>query len=163
MGVAERTGLSLKGVAAPGHFLTSYETIDKPLFLDAFHAGKILTYDEAVEWLVETQVVARDKTRAALEPVGPRQIIIRMLNNLKTLYAKQGDWRACRKVQHRLLALSPAAYNERRDWAVISIRAGHSGQAIEMLESCLATCPPDEREFLEKQRQEAHGKLAQWN
>jgi hypothetical protein len=34
---------------------------------------------------------------------------------------------------------------------------------MEMLERCLATCPPDEREFLQKQRQEAQGKLAQWN
>jgi regulator of sirC expression with transglutaminase-like and TPR domain len=163
MGVAERTGISLRGVSAPGHFLACYETIDKPLFLDAYHAGKILSYGEAVEWLKESQGVAPDNARQALEPVGARPIIIRMLNNLKTLYAKQGDWRACWKVQHRLLALTPAAYNERRDWAVISLKAGHSARAIEMLESCLATCPSDEREFLERQRQEAHGKLAQWN
>ncbi len=163
MAVAERMGLPLQGVAAPGHFLTSYETLDTPLFIDAFHAGKVLTYSECVQWLGETQGAAPEVLRKALEPVGPRQIVIRMLNNLKTLYAKQGEWRSCCKVQHRLLALQPAAYNERRDWAVIALKAGRSGQALKMLEHCLEGCPPDEREFLEKQRQEAHGQLAQWN
>ena len=163
MAVAERTGVTLKGVAAPGHFLTCYETIDTPLFVDAFSHGKVLTYDECAAWLEETQGVARENVRSALQPVGARPIIIRMLNNLKTLYAKQGEWPACWKVQHRLLALQPAAYNERRDWAVICVKAGRAGQAIAMFEELLKTCPAEEREFLEKQRHEAHGKQARWN
>lgn len=163
MAVAGRTGIPLLGVAAPGHFLTCYETIDTPLFVDAFAGGKIRTFEETAAWLQETQRVSRENARSALQPVGPRLIIIRMLNNLKTLHAKQGDWRACWKVQHRLLALQPAAYNERRDWAVISVKAGRAGQALEMLDRCLDTCPPEDRAFLESQRQEARGKLAQWN
>lgn len=163
MAVAERVGVPLKGVAAPGHFVACYETIDTPLFVDAFAGGKVLTYDECVAWLEETQGVGRENVRGALAPVGPRLIIIRMLNNLKTLYAKQGEWPACWKVQHRLLALQPAAYNERRDWAVISVKAGHSAPAIAMLEDLLKTCPAEEREFLQKQQREAHGKQARWN
>jgi regulator of sirC expression with transglutaminase-like and TPR domain len=163
MAVAERLGVPLRGVAAPGHFLTSYETIDTPLFIDAFNGGKVRTFDETVAWLEQTQEVPLDKARGALEPVGPRLIVIRMLNNLKTLYARQGRWRECWRVQHRLLALQPAVYNERRDWAVISLKAGRAGPAMEMFERCLATCPAEEREFLQQQRQEAQGKLAQWN
>ncbi|HLJ09823.1 MAG TPA: transglutaminase-like domain-containing protein [Planctomycetaceae bacterium] len=163
MAVAERTGVPLSGVAAPGHFLTRYETFDSPLFVDAFGGGKILAYGDCVSLLEKTQGVDREQARAALEPVGPRLIIIRMLNNLKTLYAKQRDWQSCWKVQHRLLALHPATYGERRDWAVISVQAGRAGPALEMIDSCLATCPPEEKTFLEKQRTEALGKLAKWN
>jgi regulator of sirC expression with transglutaminase-like and TPR domain len=163
MGVAERVGVPLKGVAAPGHFVTCYETIDTPLFVDPFAKGKILTYDECVNWLEETQGLARENARSALAPVGPRLIIIRMLNNLKTLYARQRDWAACWKVQHRLLALQPATYNERRDWAVISVKAGHSVPAIAMLDELLKTCPDEERELLQKQHREAHGQQARWN
>jgi regulator of sirC expression with transglutaminase-like and TPR domain len=90
-------------------------------------------------------------------------IIIRMLNNLKTLYARQEDWQPCCRVQYRLLALQPAEYSERRDWAVISLRAGRAAGALEMLEACLKVCPADEREFLEQQKAAAHGKLARWN
>jgi regulator of sirC expression with transglutaminase-like and TPR domain len=162
MAVAGAAGLSLKGVGAPGHFLTRFDTLDKPLFVDAFGGGLVMTYKECAARL-EAQGVERRLIRRALEPVGPRVIMIRMLNNLKTLYARQEHWQSCWRVQHRLLALQPAEYGERRDWAVISIRAGHAGGALEMLESCLRTCPAEEREFLEKQKIAAHGKLAQWN
>lgn len=161
--VARRAGIDLAGVGAPGHFLTRYDTIDVPLFVDAFAAGKILTRDECVARLEETQGVPRANARAALEPVGPRLIIIRMLNNLKTLYAKQRDWKACWKVQHRLLALQPAVYSERRDWGVISVKAERGGPALAMLESCLKTCPAEEREFLNSQVTAAKGQLAKWN
>jgi regulator of sirC expression with transglutaminase-like and TPR domain len=163
MAVAEVTGVALQGVGAPGHFLTRLDTLHKPLFLDPYAGGSVLTYDECVERFMTDQGLDRRGIRRALEPVGPRVVIIRMLNNLKTLYAKQEDWRPCWHVQHRLLALQPADYSQRRDWAVISIRAGRAGAALEMLEACLKTCPADEREFLEQQLAAAHGKLAQWN
>ncbi|HEY3967952.1 MAG TPA: tetratricopeptide repeat protein [Planctomycetaceae bacterium] len=163
MAVAEEAGVALKGVGAPGHFLTRYDTFDTPLFVDAFAGGQVLTYDECAERLVATQGVDRNHVRRALEPVGPRLIIIRMLNNLKTLYARQEDWQPCCRVQYRLLALQPAEYSERRDWAVISLRAGRAAGALEMLEACLKVCPADEREFLEQQKAAAHGKLARWN
>jgi len=163
MSVAKAAGIELLGVEAPGHFLTRYETFDTPLFVDAFAGGAILTYDECAQRLETAQGVPHDEVRQAIEPVGPRLIVIRMLNNLKTLYAKQEEWKACWKVQHRLLALQPARYGERRDWAVISLKAGRSGPALEMLEACLETCPPEEREFLEQQKRFAHGKLARWN
>ena len=163
MAVAKAAGIELSGVGAPGHFLTRYETFDTPLFVDAFAGGSIMTYAECARRLETTQGVSPDEVRQAIEPVGPRLIIIRMLNNLKTLYLKQDEWQACWKVQHRLLALQPALYGQRRDWAVISLKAGRSGPALEMLEACLATCPAEDKEFLEQQKRIAHGKLAQWN
>jgi regulator of sirC expression with transglutaminase-like and TPR domain len=163
MAVAKAAGIELSGVGAPGHFLMRYETFDTPLFLDAFAGGTILSYDECARRLESAQGVSPDDVSQVIEPVGPRFIIIRMLNNLKSLYAKRGEWKACWKVQHRLLALQPAKYAERRDWAVISLKAERSRPALEMLEACLATCPPEEKEFLEQQRRAAHGKLAQWN
>jgi regulator of sirC expression with transglutaminase-like and TPR domain len=163
MAVAKAAGIDLLGVGAPGHFLTRYETFDTPLFVDAYAGGTILTYAECAQRLETTQGVPHDEVRQAIEPVGPRLIIIRMLNNLKTLYAKQGEWQACWKVQHRLLALQPSLYGQRRDWGVISLKAGRPGPALEMLEACLKTCPAEDKDFLEQQKIAAHGKLAQWN
>lgn len=163
MAVADRAGIALKGVGAPAHFLTRYDTLDSPLFVDAFAGGCVMTYDECAERLMETQGVEPDRVRRALEPVGARVIIIRMLNNLKTLYARHENWQPCWRVQHRLLALQPADYGERRDWAVISVHAGRAAGALEMLEACLKTCPQEEREFLERQKATAQGKLARWN
>jgi uncharacterized alpha-E superfamily protein len=81
MAVAERTGIALKGVAAPGHFLTCYETIDSPLFVDAFARGRIRTFDETAEWLAETQGVARENARTTRE-----QISSEMWEQINRLY-----------------------------------------------------------------------------
>lgn len=163
MAVAERAGVSLKGVGAPVHFLTRYETLDGVLFVDAFAGGTILTLQNCLDRVQETSGLSGAQALSALEPASSRQIVVRMLNNLKALYARAQDWHACWKVQHRLLALQPAAFPERRDWALVSLRAGRAGPAINMLESCLATCPPDDREMLEQQLDEARRELAKWN
>jgi regulator of sirC expression with transglutaminase-like and TPR domain len=163
MAVAERAGVSLHGVGAPVHFLTRYETLDGALFVDAFAGGTVLTLRDCLDRVRETSGLTGPQALAALEPVGPRQIVIRMLNNLKSLYARSQDWHACWKVQHRLLALLPAAFHERRDWALVSLRAGRAGPAINMLESCLATCAQEDRESLQQQLDEARRELAKWN
>jgi regulator of sirC expression with transglutaminase-like and TPR domain len=163
MAVAERAGLTLLGVGAPVHFLTRYETIDAPLFMDCFAGGTVLTLAECITRVEDSSELTGRKAIAALDPVGPRAIVMRMLNNLKALFAKQENWRACWKVQHRLLALQPAAFHERRDWALVSLRSGRAGAAIDMLESCLESSPDNERETLESHLAEARKQLAQWN
>ena len=47
--------------------------------------------------------------------------------------------------------------------ALISLRAQRTGQAIDLLESCLPSCPCDERELLEKQLAVARKELVRWN
>ena len=51
MTLAERLGIELVGVAAPMHFLTRYESIEGPLFLDSFTSGRIMTFVETAGWL----------------------------------------------------------------------------------------------------------------
>lgn len=163
MAVAERAGFTLRGVSAPGHFLTRYEAFDHPLFVDAFDSGRVIPYRQCISEVQSRTGLAPDAVRSSLEAVGHRAIIIRMLNNLKVLYAKQDKWRLAFGVQHRLLALQPASYNERRDWGLISLKAGLSSQALEMLESCLGNAPKDEREVLKQHLAEAKKQVAQWN
>ncbi|MFO1022014.1 MAG: transglutaminase-like domain-containing protein [Planctomycetales bacterium] len=163
MAVAQRVGLHLQGVSAPGHFITRYESLDGPIFVDPFHGGILLTLDEAVGRVQQMGMLSRAQAETCLEPVGPRPIILRMLNNLKALYAKQGNWAAAWIVQHRLTCLLPATYSEKRDLAFISLRAQRTGQAIDLLECCLHSCPGEERELLERQLEEARKQLVRWN
>jgi len=66
-------------------------------------------------------------------------------------------------VQHRLTALAPCSYQERRDLALISIRANRPGHAVDLLRSCLRTCSTDEKPALERHLQEASSQLCRWN
>lgn len=163
MAVAERLGIELNGVAAPMHFLVRYESAAGPLFLDAFGRGRILTYGDCAKWISRISRQPAERIENSLEPVGPRPIVIRMLNNLKALYARQERWLAAWQVQHRLTALQPSSYQERRDLALISVRANRPGPAIDLFESCLKACPSGEREMLETELRAAHAQLHRWN
>ncbi|MEX0715736.1 MAG: transglutaminase-like domain-containing protein [Planctomycetaceae bacterium] len=163
MAVAERVGIELKGVSAPMHFLARYESIDGPLFIDAYAGGRIMTAGECLAWLGKLTGLPTDELRFALRPARPKAIVLRMLNNLKALHARQENWPAAWMVQHRLAALQPASYVERRDLALISLRAERPGSAIDLLRSCIGCCPPDEKESLQERLSQAVATVARWN
>lgn len=163
MAVARRLGMDLKGVGAPMHFLTRYESVEGPLFIDAYAGGRILTPLQCKKWLHEISKLTGPALAAALKPAGPRAILLRMLNNLKALYLDQENWAAAWNVQHRLAVLAPASYKHRRDLALISLRANRPGHALDLLRSCLRTCPSDERELLQVHLHDASSQLSQWN
>lgn len=163
MAVADKLGIELTGVSAPLHFLTRYEAVDGPLFIDSFSKGRLLSPTECVDWLCSVTRLPAARIKPALKPVGPRTIVIRMLNNLKALYAKQRNWSAAWLVQHRLAALQPSSYQERRDLAITSLRAQRPGHAVELIESCLRSCPDDEQQLLEQHLGNAKRQLASWN
>lgn len=163
MAVADRVGIELKGVAAPAHFLTRCDTPAGVLFLDPFHSGRLLTRDEALKWLKSLSDLSRREIAGTLGEASPRSVIIRMLNNLKVLYARTEDWAAAWRVQHRLTALHPGSYPERRDLGILSVRAGRSGTGLDLLKACLIDCPADDRIDLERFLKEAQSDLARWN
>jgi regulator of sirC expression with transglutaminase-like and TPR domain len=161
--VAQRIGIDLSGVSTPMHFLTRAETVDGPVFLDAYGRGRLLEPAECVDWIARIASVPRASVRATLKPATPRTIVIRMLNNLKAVYARREEWAAAWTVQRRLAALQPASYQERRDLALISLHARRPGHAIDLLESCLKSCPDAERPILAGHLDEARRLVAQWN
>jgi regulator of sirC expression with transglutaminase-like and TPR domain len=163
MAIANRLGIELEGVAAPRKFLTRYDTPEGPLFLDAFAGDRVMTLKECSLWLQSAADVPPAQVRSHLKPATSRTIIIRMLNNLKALHVRQENWDAAWLAQHRLTALQPATYQERRDFAIITLKAQRPGQAIELLQSCLKTCPSNESEMLERQIDTAQAQLACWN
>ncbi|MGC1273736.1 MAG: transglutaminase-like domain-containing protein [Planctomycetaceae bacterium] len=163
LAVAEKVGLDLRGVAAPRHFLTRYESADGPLFVDAYHGGRVLNHDECRQFVVGVCGLPEDLAELRLEPVDGRAIIIRMLNNLKALYAKQRQWSAAWHIQHRLLALQPGAYGERRDLALIALKAGRPGCAVDLINSCLASGLEEDQAELRCHLKAAQAQLCQMN
>ena len=133
------------------------------MFIDAFSRGRILRHDECVEWLQAMNPMPRHQIESALRPAASRTTIIRMLNNLKAIYARQEDWPAAWNVQHRLLTLQPASYSERRDLGLMSVRANKPADAVDLLDVCLKTCPQTERKILQSNLEQAQSQLARWN
>jgi regulator of sirC expression with transglutaminase-like and TPR domain len=163
MAIANELGIPLQGVAAPSHFLTRLQTDHCVVYIDPFRGGFMMDEEECVQWLTEITELPAADIRPALKPVNERSIIIRMLNNLKVLFGSQEKWLSAWRVQHRLSLLSPGSYRERRDLAILTVRAGRAGEAVDLLEGCLSVCSPEERPLLKQYLGDARRKIPQFN
>jgi regulator of sirC expression with transglutaminase-like and TPR domain len=108
MGVARRAGLRLEGVSFPGHFLVraTMET-GTHVFIDPFE-GRITTREEMEAVWEATTGDPGPVDPAVLVPSTRRQIIARLLNNLRCIYEIQGDGRRLCQVLARLAAVNPS-------------------------------------------------------
>lgn len=161
--VANDLGIPLEPIAAPAHFLTRLPTDSGNLYVDAFDHGRIMDEDECVAWLHGLTEMPVGEIRHSLKPVDERSIVIRMLNNLKSVFGSQEHWSAAWRVQHRLSLLIPGSYRERRDLAILTLRAGRPGEAIDLIRRCLDVCPPDERPVLQQHLKMAERETPRWN
>ncbi len=86
--VARRLGLDLRGIGLPGHFITAFYHAPGKIFIDPFNRGEIRTVYECLQ-IVRTYMgnaVAPDLRW--LQPIGRKDILVRMLRNLKLIYAR---------------------------------------------------------------------------
>lgn len=163
LSVANDLGIPLEPIAAPAHFLTRLSTDSGFLYVDAFDQGRIMREAECLTWLHQMTELPIAELRHSLKPVDSRSIIIRMLNNLKAVFGHQERWTAAWRVQCRLSLLIPGSYRERRDLAILALRAGRAGEAIDRLQRCLEVCPPDERPVLRQHLRQAEREVPLWN
>lgn len=76
-----------------------------------------------------------------LQVASPREIIARMLRNLKEIHRSACDWQRLAAVQQRLVILLPQAWEERRDRALVLAELGCHGLAADELAIYLRQCP----------------------
>lgn len=96
--VGRRAGMPLSGVGLPGHFLVRYGQN----FFDPFHEGVRVGLDEC-----RTRLAAQGLalTASSLQPVAPRQFLVRMLANLLVI-AEKSDPALAAKLEGWIEALN---------------------------------------------------------
>jgi regulator of sirC expression with transglutaminase-like and TPR domain len=160
----QRAGIDLVGVASPMHFLVRYDGDDGTYFLDPFNQGRILSHDRCLRWLSQLTKLPADDIDLMLEPARPREIVVRMLNNLKSLHVHQDDWESAWRVQRRLTALQPTLFDQRRDLALVALKSNRLGLAVDLLSACLKDSPDEPTsQFLKNHLYAAEHLLAEWN
>jgi regulator of sirC expression with transglutaminase-like and TPR domain len=135
MEVARRVGLTLHGVGFPGHFLVRYPKDE--VIIDPFHKGEIRSLEELEGFLRELYKGAVTLRPEFLAPISKKQILKRMLNNLKMIYLKQQELLKALSVVDRLLLLEPDSAQEIRDRGLINLKLDCFSQALEDLENYL--------------------------
>ncbi len=140
MEVGRRAGLTLDGIGLPGHFLTRYQSpTGAEVFVDAFHGGEMLSADDCLSrYRART---GRDLDRRLLGPATPRQIVLRMLGNLRRLYAARSDDVRAWWVLDRILLVAPSQLAALRDRGLAAARLGAAAAAARDLEAYLARAP----------------------
>ena len=142
--VGNRLGVPLVGVGFPGHFVVKYDGPDGETVLDPFQAGSRVS---------QTQM--EDKLRAMYGPdnpfigqlpkllaaVGKKDMLLRMLRNLKQIYTQKEDFERALSVAERILLLAPDHPVEVRDRGAIHHRMGHQQLAVRDFQRYLQLAP----------------------
>ncbi len=141
--VARRSGLPLRGVSFPGHFLVKLD--GPPLrVLDPF-LGRALDVSECRARLHSVLGPdARFEPERHLRAATPREILVRMLTNLKQLHLRARDFGRTLACCERILLLTPDAPTELRDRGLVFEKLECFAAAAQDLESFLRHAPDDE-------------------
>ena len=127
MEIGRRIGLPLQGVSFPGHFLVRLRLRGGMLVLDPFSGGAPQSESELrqrlqrviPEGLSDNVPVAELPLDQFLEPASNRQILARMLRNLKGIYRETDKPERMLDVLNRMLVVSPDASAELRDRGIV--------------------------------------------
>jgi regulator of sirC expression with transglutaminase-like and TPR domain len=140
--VARRAGVRAEGVNFPGHFLVrclqDLHTDDPNdgVIVDPFHGGAIL--DEAdCRRLLEPHLNEGAFEPSLLARATRRQILVRMLLNLKKLYVKMHSFPQARATTDALLALQPSSLADLRDRGLLAYHMNDFSHALRDLEEYL--------------------------
>lgn len=161
--LARRVGVRLAGVGFPAHFLAV--DLDLPqLYIDAFHGGRLLTEHECRAMLRQKTQGRVEFDRGQLRPVSPRQILVRMLQNLKSVHMGRGDLDRAIAASDRILLLAPSDAEEYRDRGLTHLQRRAFRAAVADLNHYLTLSPmADDRQLIAARAAEAMSKAKMVN
>ena len=140
--VARRIGLDAHGVGFPGHFLAKVVG-ESEIVVDAFQ-GRILTRDDCTAQLRSIFGPSAELTPELLAATSPRQILTRMLTNLKQIYLQRRELEAALACCDRSLLLEPESAVDLRDRGLVHQALECFGAAAQDLERFLLLAPSHE-------------------
>ncbi len=140
--LAQGLGLAARGVGFPGHFMVKVNLPKGQVVIDPLD-GQSLSREQLAERLEpfrrRSGLVDEFEVPLGLylQATPARDIIARMLRNLKEIYKTQEDWPRMLAVQDRLVVLLPQAWAEYRDRGLAHAEMGHGPLAVADLEAYL--------------------------
>jgi len=130
MEVARRVPLPVLGVGLPGHFIVKALTSSGEILLDPFHGGAELTEEDCQARLDRVYGGLVRLDRRMLLPVTKRQILVRILSNLKTIYLNESEFDRALEVVGDCLVLEPSSLQDLRDRGLLYYRQNRFAEAL---------------------------------
>jgi regulator of sirC expression with transglutaminase-like and TPR domain len=142
MEVARRVGLPLSGVGMPGHFLLKHYGEDgQETLIDCFNRGDVLSRQDCQSRLDEIYSGEMQLRPEFLHPISRRQILTRMLNNLKTVYLSTRNFRKALPIADLILLIHPHSPEDLKQRALLRYSMGLQRLAADDLDDYLKASP----------------------
>lgn len=144
MELGRRLGLPLQGISFPGHFLVKFAHQGGEVVLDPFNHGISLGEEDLRRRLHDIFDDEVEQLKPFLVTAGNREILVRMLINLKSIYHNEGQAEQALKVVNRILIVDPALTEHYRDRGLLlnALECYHA--ALKDLQSYLKAKPEAE-------------------
>jgi len=142
MEVAQRVGFPLFGVGMPGHFLLKYyDVAGNETFIDPFHHGDILSRADCQSRLDEIYSGEMPLQPEFLLTVTRRQLLTRVLANLRNIYMERRDFRRALVVVDLVLAIHPRSAEDMKQRAMLRYSLNQLRGAAQDLETYARMAP----------------------
>ena len=128
--VGWRLGLAIHGIGLPGHFIIGGP--DQAL-VDPAGGGRRLTLDDCQALLRRSLGEGVLFHAGMLRPVGKRQILARVLRNLRSAHLARRDWPAALGAVELLAVIEPTEPDHGRDRGLLLGRMGRFTEAVTSL------------------------------
>lgn len=132
---AHRSGLDVRGVDFPGHFLLRIETREGPLALDPFSEGRVVLPSELTRRALHAGLTpdVAERLEALMTPASDRAVLIRLQNNIFARAVAARDFARAERSALRRALIDPADHRPWIDVAAAREGQGALGGALEAL------------------------------
>jgi regulator of sirC expression with transglutaminase-like and TPR domain len=146
-----RVGMPLEGVGFPGHFLVRLAGEPRALLLDPYERGTSVHEEDCRRMLHDLSDGKLELSDQYLASISKRDMIVRLLMNLKGAYLRANEDENALAAVDRLLLLRPDDLDEVRDRGLLLYRLQRYAPALEALLRYLDGCPDAaDREAMEE-------------
>ncbi|GHO44935.1 SirB1 family protein [Ktedonospora formicarum] len=147
MEVARRAGLRLEGVGLPFHFVIRCQLGEETMYIDAFHQGQLLSQHECLEMVRRIAHRPLKLNRHWFKPVSSKQLLGRILNNLKRIYLDRDAYESGLAIYNLILLLQPQSAPDRRARGLLHLHLKHYGRALHDLNAYREMAPEAEDRY----------------
>lgn len=139
--VGKRLGLRIEGIGMPFHFIVRCTVEDNAIYIDPYEKGKFLSEEDCRQRLAQIFKNASDIDPQWLKPLGHKQLLIRMLVNLKHIYIHRGDFQRALSACDRILLINSTLAVELRDRGIVHFQLKYYARALRDLNAYLELVP----------------------
>ncbi len=147
MEIGRRVGIQIDGIGLPFHFVVRCSLSQENIYIDPYEGGLLMS-EQGCRDRIHRITQRRMKIHSHLfEPVTHRQLLARILNNLKRIYIDKEDYERTLTISDLIVLLLPGVASEQRDRGLIHLQLKHYSRAIHDLTTYLELAPQAEDRY----------------